>query len=240
MRHPEHDRLVKEVRSWYLTSHPKSGYCGEPRRFGYYVRNANNPEFARIVIGELANRDVGEFLADARAYFGDRPINIVVNDAGIDARLGPTLIEAGCSRRSADTYLAHVGPVPQRRGVSGVTIDRAASETLEDYVVTKLKGFAGSEDRPSTVQLAYELALRRGEWQGEGQFLRARLGGETVGISWVLGRSQSTGKYSLATRVPFGGHEGIAPHTLSTRFSPMRMGKDVVRSLSTPTQRILR
>ena len=99
MRHPEHDRLVKEVRSWYLTSHPKSGYCGEPRRFGYYVRNANNPEFARIVIGELANRDVGEFLADARAYFGDRPINIVVNDAGIDARLGPTLIEAGCSRR---------------------------------------------------------------------------------------------------------------------------------------------
>jgi hypothetical protein len=36
-RHPEHDRLVKEVRSWYLTSHPKGGYCGEQRRFGYYA-----------------------------------------------------------------------------------------------------------------------------------------------------------------------------------------------------------
>ena len=85
-----------------------------------------------------------------------------------------------------------------------MTIDRAASETLEDYVVTKLKGFAGSEDQPSTVQLAYELALRRGELQGEGQFLRARLGGETVGIVGYWGGADQLDLFSLLPEFHFG------------------------------------
>ena len=96
--------------------------------------------------------------------------------------------------------------------MSGVTIDRAASETLEDYVVTKLKGFADSEDQPSTVQLAYEFALRRGELQGEGRFLRARLGGETVGIVGYWGGADRL-IFQLATRVPFRGR-GIARQLL--------------------------
>ena len=136
----------------------------------------------------------------------------MVNDAGIDTRLGPALIEAGCSGDSADTYPADVGPISGAPWVSGVTIDRAVSETLEDYVVTKLKGFADSEDQPSTVQLAYELALRRGELQGEGQFLRARLGGETAGIVGYWGGADQL-IFQLATRVPFRGR-GIARQLL--------------------------
>jgi len=205
VRHPEHDRLVEEVRSWYLTSHPKSGYYGEQRRFGYYVRNADNPDFGRIVIHEMANGDVSGFLADARAWFGRRVIEIMVNDAGADLKIGPALVAAGCSAGHAVTYLAYLPnsrPLADRRSVSDLTIDSATAETLQDFVVAKLKGFAGSEDEPSPEQVASELAVRQGELQGEGRFLLGRLGGETVGIVGYWGGADRL-VFQLATRAAF-------------------------------------
>jgi len=47
MRHPEHDRLRGEVRSWYRASSPQMGYRGyhiEHRRFGYYRSHPETPD----------------------------------------------------------------------------------------------------------------------------------------------------------------------------------------------------
>lgn len=205
MPHPEHDRVAEEVRSWYRTSFPEMGYRVELRRFGFYGRNDSTPGSGRIVVEALTPRDVPEFFEDARQYFDAHQqaaaIDIWLDDQDADRTLGPDLVAAGCSRRSATIYLAHVGPrptVPNRRDVS---IEPVSAATLTDFATVRLKGFANSENQPSDEQIAREVTIRRAELNGSGRCLLARVGGEPAAILAYYGGGDRL-IFLLATRMP--------------------------------------
>jgi ribosomal protein S18 acetylase RimI-like enzyme len=211
-RHPEHDRLHEEVSSWYQTSVPGLGYQAEPRRFGVYRRHAEQLDSGLIIVKSVAPNEVPEFLADARSYFDNRPVVIWIDDKDRDAVLGPVLVTAGCAIEKANTHLAHVGPRPKRVVLSGITVERVTADTVMDYVLVKLKGFANSEDEPTAEHLEQELAVRRRELASLGRFLIARVGDEPAAI---LGYYEGDDRliFNLATRTPFR-MRGIAMHLL--------------------------
>jgi ribosomal protein S18 acetylase RimI-like enzyme len=210
MRHPEHDRLVEVVRTWYSRSYPAMGYLREARRFGVYTRNPRVPGGMAngALLRGVAAGQVPALLADLRDYFGGGPVSLVVDDRRADALLGPALVAAGCSRGAAQAHLAHVGPAPESPAIPGLTIEPATEANLRDYAITKLEGFADGEAEPADEAVRNELAFRRAEMGGEGRFLLARLAGEPAAIvAWYEGEDRSI--FLLATRVPFRGR-GIA------------------------------
>jgi ribosomal protein S18 acetylase RimI-like enzyme len=211
-RHPEHDRLHEEVSSWYQTSLPGLGYHAEPRRFGVYRRHAEQLDSGLIIVKSVAPGEVTEFLADARSYFENRPVAIWIDDIDVDAVLGPELVAAGCAIEKANTHLAHVGPRPRRIERSDITVELVTADTVMDYAIVKLKGFANSEEAPPAEDLEQELAVRRRELASLGRFLIARVGDEPAAI---LGYYDGDDRliFNLATRTPFR-MKGIAMHLL--------------------------
>jgi ribosomal protein S18 acetylase RimI-like enzyme len=212
MRHLEHDRLCDEVRSWYRTSAPELGYHVTQRRFGSYRRHAEDPDSGLIIVDALSPEEVPEFLADASSYFGQRAVNIWIEDRKPDATLGPALITAGVSADKANIHLAHVGSRPERLQSPGTTVEHVTADTLMDYVVVKLKGFANSEDAPPVEDVEKELAVRQSELASMGRFLIARVHDEPAAI---LGYYDGSDRliFNLATRTPFR-MRGIARHLL--------------------------
>ena len=212
MRHPEHDRLCEEVGSWYRTSLPELGYHVERRRFGFYRRHAENPDSGLIIVATLASGEVPEFLADARNYFDSRVVNIWLEDKDLDATVEPALVAAGASKDKENTHLAHVGPCPERFQRPDITVERITRDTLMDYVLVKLKGFANSEDSPPIEDVDQELAVRGSELAGMGRFLIARVGDQPAAI---LGYYDGSDRliFNLATRMPFR-MRGVARHLL--------------------------
>ncbi len=213
-RHPHHERLVEAVQTWYTSSSPEMGYVVERRRFGFYGCNVHvhDGRTNRVLIRDLALQHVGEFLVDVRSYFENRPVQIQVDDRAADAVLGPRLLMAGCSQKHSDTYLAHVGPIPQYRRLPEVTIEPVTSANLSEYVVTKLKAFSNSESEPESAEVRAGVALRQTEMAGEGRFLLARFQGEAAAIiGWYEGQDRFV--FLVGTRVPFRGR-GIAKSLL--------------------------
>jgi ribosomal protein S18 acetylase RimI-like enzyme len=202
MRHHDHDRLRAEVRSWYRTSAPQLGYHLVRRRFGSYRHHANHPESGRIIVEALTPSEVPEFLADASSYFNNRAVDVWLDDKDLDAAVGPAIVAAGCSIDKAITYLAHVGPRPERVQLSGVTVEAVTPDTSPDYVMVKLKGFANSEDAPPAEDVEKELAVRRRELASIGRFLIARVGDEPAAIIGYYDGSDRL-IFNLATRTPF-------------------------------------
>lgn len=209
MRHPDHDRLVQAVPTLYTTPALEMGYQVERRSFGFFGRNVYARAQGSVVVRGLRPHQIPEFLADVRGYFGKDPVGILIDDREADARLGPALLAAGCSRAGVQTFLAHVGPVPTAPSVPGLTIEPATlTSNLEEYVVTKIKGFADSEAEPDSAVMNDQLALRRAELAGEGRFLLARWDGEPAAVlAWYEGEDRLL--LQLATRVPFR-NRGIA------------------------------
>jgi ribosomal protein S18 acetylase RimI-like enzyme len=201
-RHPDHDRLCEEVRSWYRTSWPDRGYHVENRRFGFYRRHAGHPDAGLIIIDTLTVGEVSELLADASTYFDNRPVHVGFEDKDLDRTLGPALVAAGCAIDKANTYLAHVGPRPDRVQLPGVTVEAVTPDTLMDYVQVKLKGFANSEDDPPAKHIDEELSVRKPEFESIGRFLIARIGIEPAAI---LGYYEGSDRliFNLATRAPY-------------------------------------
>jgi len=212
MRHPEHDRLSEEVRSWYRTSTPELGYHVVRKRFGSYRRRAGDPDSVLIIVEALSPEEVPEFLADASSYFDQRAVNIWIEDRKPDATLGPALIAAGVSADKANTHLAHVRPRQERFQLPGITVEQVMPDTLMDYVLVKLKGFANSEDAPPVEDVEKELAVRQKELASIGRFLVARVNDEPAVI---LGYYDGSDRliFNLATRTPFR-MRGIARHLL--------------------------
>jgi ribosomal protein S18 acetylase RimI-like enzyme len=212
LRHSEHDRLHEEVSSWYQTSVPGLGFHAESRRFGVYRRHAEQPDSGLIIVKSIAPDEITEFLADARSYFDNRPVAIWIDDKDVDAVLGPVLVAAGCAIEKSNVHLAHVGPRPQRVERSGITVERVTADTVMDYAIVKLKGFANSEAEPAVEDLEQELAVRRRELASLGRFLVARVGDEPAAI---LGYYDGDDRliFNLATRTPFR-MKGIAMHLL--------------------------
>ena len=212
MRHPENERLSEEVRSWYRTSTPELGYQVVRRRFGSYRRHAEDPDSALIIVDALSPDEVPEFLADASSYFGQRAVNIWIEDRKPDATLGPALIAAGAASDKSNIHLAHVGQRPERFQLSGITVENVTADTLMDYVQVKLKGFANSEDAPPVGDVEKELSVRQSELASMGRFLIARVNDEPAAI---LGYYDGSDRliFNLATRTPFR-MRGIARHLL--------------------------
>jgi ribosomal protein S18 acetylase RimI-like enzyme len=211
-RHPEHDRIRDEVRSWYRTSIPELGYTVARRRFGVYRRHADNPDSGLVIVAAVAPDEVPEFLADASSYFDKCAVQIWTDDKDLDATLGPALVAAGCAIEKANTHLAHVGPRPEPAPMPGITVEPVTQDTLIDYTRVKLKGFANTESEPAAEQLEQELTIRRRELASLGRFLIARSGNEPAA---VLGYYDGTDRliFNLATRTPFR-MTGIARHLL--------------------------
>jgi ribosomal protein S18 acetylase RimI-like enzyme len=212
MRHPEHDRLSEEVRSWYRTSTPELGYYVTQRRFGSYRRHAKDPDSGLIIVDAFSPDEVPEFLADASSYFDRRAVNIWIEDRKPDATLGPALIAAGAASDKESTHLAHVGPRPERFQLAGITVELVTADRLMVYVLVKLKGFANSEDTPPVEEVEKELAVRQSELASMGRFLIARVHDEPAAI---LGYYDGSDRliFNLATRTPFR-MRGIARHLL--------------------------
>jgi ribosomal protein S18 acetylase RimI-like enzyme len=212
VRHPEHDRLCEEVGSWYRTSLPELGYHVERRRFGFYRWHAENPDSGLIIVDAMSPEEVPEFLADANGYFDQHAVNIWLEDRDLDATLGPVLVEAGASTDKANTHLAHVGPPPERFQLPGITVEHVTADTLMDYVLVKLKGFANFEGAPPLEHIDQELAVRGSELARMGRFLIARVGDEPAAIlGYYEGRDRLI--FNLATRMPFR-MRGVARHLL--------------------------
>jgi len=201
-RHPDHDRLCAEVRSWYHESAPQIGIQVEHRRYGSYRRNVANPDSARIILSDVATDQVPGLLTDAREYFDDRAVEIWVDDHRTDEILRAALLAAGCSFSGATIYLAHVGAVPEVPSLAGVSVDEVNDTLVREYVAVKLKGFADSEDEPASAEVAREMAVRSAELRGAGWFSIARLGCEGVAIIGYYG-GNDTLIINLATRLPF-------------------------------------
>jgi ribosomal protein S18 acetylase RimI-like enzyme len=201
-KHPEHDRVREEVRSWYRTSSPELGYEVVRRRFGFYRHQAESPNSGFVIVDALTPDEVQEFLTDACKYFDDRAVNVFLDDKDLDLALGPALVAAGVSLGKATTYLAHVGPRPEPFQLSGIAVELVTAETLMDFVRVKLKGFANSEDEPPVEHFDQELALRKSELASIGRLLIARVGDEPAAIlEYLDGNDRFI--FNLATRTPF-------------------------------------
>ena len=210
MRHPEHDGLREEVRLWYRTSIPELGYDVAQRQLGSYRRRIGDPDSGLIIVDAMPPDAVPEFLADASSYFGNRAVNIWIDNKDLDATLGPALIAAGASADKANTHLTHVGPRPDRFELAGIIVEQVTADTLKDYVLVKLKGFANSEDASPSDDVEKELAVRQRELASIGRFLIARMGDEPSAIlGYYDGRDRLI--FNLATRTPFR-MKGIARH----------------------------
>ena len=210
-RHPEHERLVAEVRGWYRASDPRAGYDVDRRRYGVYSR-AGRERIHRVTVDGLAAHDAGRFVQDLREYFGGAPVRIIVDGPAVDPEVGAALLAAGCSANHALVYLAHVGSVPEARAVSEMRVEAVTEETLREFVATRIKGFADSEATPPAAQVDAEAARRRAVLDAGSHLFIARMGGAAAGVvGWREGRDRFI--FQLATRLPFRGR-GIATSLL--------------------------
>jgi ribosomal protein S18 acetylase RimI-like enzyme len=200
VRHPQHDAVVEAVRSWYRRSYPEMGYLIEERRFGWYG-NAGPAASGRVTLRDVTPELVRELLDDVDAYYGGLPVSLFVDDREADAALRPALQAEGAEAGPGNSYLAYGGPPPEAPPLPGVTLEYATEASLREYAVTKLKGFANSEDAPSEQQVAVEIAMRQAEAASDGRFLIARAEGDAASIAgWYTNGAHI---FQLATRVPF-------------------------------------
>ncbi|HKX16703.1 MAG TPA: GNAT family N-acetyltransferase [bacterium] len=202
-RHPDHDRLVSEVPSWYTVSAPRAGHPAERRRYGFYGR-AGGAGVNRVTVAGLAAAEAGVFVRDLREYFGGAPVRIVVDDLGVDREIGAALLDAGCTANHSLVYLAHVGAVPAPPAVPDLRVEPVTEETLREFVTVRIKGFADSEREPPALQIEEETARRRTALAADSHLFIARIRGEAAGVvGWRAGRDRFI--FQLATRVPFRG-----------------------------------
>lgn len=160
---------------------------------------------------------VPELLDDLHARYGQHPVLLLVDDPVADATLGPALVVAGCVRGAAETFLAHVGPIPSTAAVPDMAVEAVDERNLADWVETKLKGFASSEAEPDEGEVRRGMELRRAEMAGEGRFFLARVGGAPAAILGLYD-GQDCLIFLLSTRVPFRGR-GIAKSLLRGALS---------------------
>ncbi len=210
MRHPDHDAVAATVRGWFTESAPEMGYLKEQRRYGVYGRDPLGS--GEVLIRSLAPDEVADFLADVRAYFGPAPVRLYIEDRESDAQTRPGLLARSCVAVDAQSYLAHVGPLPPLPKVAGLTVEDVTEATLREWVIAKLHGFASEEAPPAEREIAAQFALRRAEMADVGRLRLARTAGEAAAI---LGWYEDADRFifNLATRLPYR-NQGIARYLL--------------------------
>jgi ribosomal protein S18 acetylase RimI-like enzyme len=206
--HPDHDQLVHVVGDWFHLPYQGMGYQAERTPWGTYWNTGH------VYTAGFPPDRVKEFLADARRYYGHRPVFINIDDADTDSELGPALIEAGCSRGKADIFLAHVGPVARFTPLQGLQMKLVSESNFPEFAETRLRAFADSEEEPDGDRLRDEIDRRRAELAGSGRGMLARFQGEPAGVMWWYDEGGDVWILYLATRMPFRGR-GIGRRLLS-------------------------
>ena len=221
-RHPEHDAVARRISEWYTRPYPEMGYHLERRRFGFYCRNVKTRAASgRVMVRDLEPAEVETFASDLCDYFGERPVNVWVDDAQLDEWLGPALIAAGCRRGTLEVFLAQVGEAPPPPVVSGLQVEAVAPAALPTFARTKIMAFSSSETPPSPSKVEAEIAIRKAELGGPVRLLVACMDGEPAGVLAWHDDEGDRFVNQVATRVPFRGR-GIARHLICTALADAR------------------
>ena len=213
-RHPAHDALVQEVRSWYIHDYPDLGKVVMQRQFGYYSRIQQTTYCDIHIVEPFDPAQASAFHADVNAFYGRCRVLVFTHGQAVDSRLSDTLEQAGCTRGTAKLYLAHVSTGVSPAAESGpALIEPVTRSNFLDYTITKLKAFADSEEEPDQAAVEAGMATRRADLNADGAFLIARVGDEAAAI---IGLYEGPDRYifNLATRTPFR-NQGIARQLLA-------------------------
>ncbi len=210
-RHPEHDAVHDEVRSWYTTSAPEIGLSIVAEGFGFLSSDWSQRK--RLVLTVDFPDDVAPALAKAADFHRTIAFEVWVDDRARADRLTAALRASGWAPAHATSVLALVGTVHAAAGPDGLAVeDVGATAELGEWANTKIRGFASDETLPTGEQLESEIAGRQAEWP-VCRYQLARLGAEPVAIlGHYTGGDQMV--FNLATRLPFR-HRGIAQSILA-------------------------
>jgi GNAT superfamily N-acetyltransferase len=201
MKHHDHDAVAAEVASWYASPVPEMGLDVVASPYGWYRTNRKARE-GWATIAKIRPSDVEAMLEDVKAFYGDRPVEISVEDATYSPAVGAALEGSGWTNTHATVWLAHVGDERIPGVKSGVDIKRVGVDQLDGFSRTKLMGFAESEDEPSVEQIAQESSVRRSDLMVSGVCLEACVGSDCVAIcAYYTGKDYFI--FLVATRVPF-------------------------------------
>jgi GNAT superfamily N-acetyltransferase len=188
------------------------GFYVQERRFGFYQRQKDTGR-VRATVRHLPAEDVAKFIEDLREYSCEQEITFHVDDRELDERIGPVLVQSGCTPDVAEVFLAHAGGMPTPASEpEDLSVEAVNADTIEEAMRTERKAFADSEAEPDADELRRRLDLRRAEMGGQGRFLLVRVAGEPASVvAFYEGEDRFV--HHLATRVPFR-RRGIASRLL--------------------------
>lgn len=213
-QHPQRDEVIATVRGWQRMAHPAMGWRYQRLSVGHYRWHDSDPDrsWAWVTLEDPPHDDDAMLVA-LDEECGEWPLpRVRIDDAGLNAALGPRLLARGWSG-SGNVTLAWVGDAPERAIVEGVEVDD--SPDLEEWSVTKLRGFADDDAVPAARQLANERRLRRAEVGGGIQRLRlARVEGKPAAVIGCYEDGSEVDIFNLATRLAWR-ERGIARQLLT-------------------------
>jgi hypothetical protein len=210
-RHPDHDALARELRSWFTTSNLEINYEVAQHWYGY-LSNPEGPIGPRMILNIDDPLRVTSALRDARSFCGGQILTVWVDDRERWALLDETLRAAGCRPIKATTHLALVGLLQAEPGPTILQFENVDDEHLEEWAATKIMCFDDREVQPSGERISAEIFTRRAE-MALTQLQLARLEAKPVGVlAFYVGNDQLV--FNLGTRIPFR-HCGVAQAMLT-------------------------